>query len=138
LSLIGFARFKKKQKNDEGGKAVYFINEAHKDNFLDLLNKFPVAQKDKQYRQACYIVAVPEIYRKAKDFINESPVDWSFDYLDDKLNIDFSNAYQELIKCAVHLWNGHPGFSLYDGLATWDSENFQVFWTAIEIVKSNT
>ncbi|ANB66152.1 hypothetical protein GFC29_3833 (plasmid) [Anoxybacillus sp. B7M1] len=114
---------------------MYFVDDEHRKFFELLLKQFPVAQHDKQYRVACYIVAHPEIYRRVSQLIEDSPMEWYFDWKAGEIEIDFSSGFRKLLEAAAHLWNGDDAFSLYDALHTWDKTCFNMFVQAIIIAR---
>ncbi|MUT68501.1 DUF2538 family protein [Paenibacillus sp. NEAU-GSW1] len=110
---------------------MYFYNEYHQFNFHVMLEKYPIAQQNAEYRVACYIVAHPEIYEKATRKSWENIFD---EWMDTE---DFSRGIQLLIDLGLHLYGG--GFHRFDllyGIETWDIGNYSVFKQACEIRKS--
>lgn len=107
-----------------------FYNDAHEANFADMLQRFPIAKTDPEYRVGCYIVAVPEIYAKA------TRQQWGDLFDEWTTTEDFSSGFRVLLDLGIHLFGGgsHP-VNLSDGIAAWDTGNFEVFRQACEIRK---
>lgn len=113
---------------------MYFYSDEHEKNFAVMLKRYPVGNKDPEYRAACYVIAHPEIFHKATKRKWEWPFgDGEESWVDQE---DFSHGIRLLIDSARHLYGGgsHP-FSLLDGVSTWDTGNFYVFLQACEIRK---
>lgn len=110
---------------------MYFYDESHEINFQEMLNRFPSAVKDKEYRVGCYIAAHPEIF-----FFSHAQKEWDYIFDEWTDTEDFSHGIKLLIDLGIHLYGGgrHP-FNLLDGLSVWDSRNIQVFKQAVEIRK---
>jgi hypothetical protein len=123
---------------------LYFYDEKHEENFMRLVERFPQAESNFQYRVACYITSHPEIYFKVED--KNLPLAWAFDMAMDRFEVDFTNGFHQLIKLGMNLWNGWNGWSKADGdpgdykpfdfdyaLGTLDERNYQVLLQAVKI-----
>lgn len=123
---------------------LYFYDEVHEKNFMNIVGEHPQAKSNFQYRIACYITSHPEIYSKVKS--KQMPMAWAFDMAIGSFNVDFSNAYHQLIKLGMNLWNGWNGWSKETGdpgdyepfdldyaLSTLDDRNYKVMMQAIII-----
>lgn len=109
---------------------MYFYDDRHEANFVKMVERFPLGKDDPEYKVACYIIAHPEIFHKAtrQNWVN--PFD---DWMDEE---DFSSGIRYLVNLGLHLYGGgRHEFNLMDGLATWDTGNYQVFKQACEIRK---
>lgn len=112
---------------------MFFINEEHKDNYEDMLLRFPNARKDYQYKVGCYITSHPGLFRKAKVFIDDSPVSWAYDAIEEVIDIDLTSGEKLLVDVMLTLWNGTPGFDLNHAIGVWDESNYKVFLETLEI-----
>lgn len=129
---------------------IYFVNEQHERNFKETLIRWPVAQKDSEYRAACYILSVPMIYEKVSSLIPtfEKPVDWIWNWetaynnelrkrldITEKLKVsyDLTGSMVALGKLALNLWNNYEYFNLLDSISNLDSDNYNVMICAINI-----
>lgn len=54
---------------------MYFVDQDHEKNFTILLNRFS-AHKDPEYKTACYVVALPEIWNTIGGETGEYPFSW--------------------------------------------------------------
>lgn len=109
---------------------MYFYDDKHEANFAKMVERFPLSKNDNEYKVACYVFAHSEIFEKA------TRKNWN-DIFDDWMEQeDFSTSIRLLIDLALHLFGGGShAFKLADGIAAWDTANFQVFQTACEIRK---
>jgi len=109
---------------------LYFYNSSHEVNFTRMLEMYPAAKNDTEYRAACYIIAHPEIFPKATRH------EWEHIFDDWMEQEDFSSGIRLLVDLGLHLFGGgrHP-FNLLDGISTWDTANYSVFKQACEIRK---
>lgn len=118
---------------------MYFCNEVHRENYLKLLEIYPKAWNDVEYRGAIYIIAHPEIFEAATTkkwrfpfghVENGQMVSW----VD---NENFSIGITYLVELGQHLYNciGHFTFSLTDAILVWDEETYRVFLQALDIRK---
>ena len=57
---------------------MYFVDQEHRVNFEILLVKYHVSNNG-EYRSALYVLALPEIYRKAKGKFGRHPFDWMYE-----------------------------------------------------------
>ncbi|PLR89987.1 DUF2538 family protein [Bacillus sp. T33-2] len=133
---------------------ICFINEHHKLNFKQTLLKFPEAKTDPRQQTACYILAVPMIFKKVGKYLAtfEYPVDWiwrwEWKYTLSNLEIFQSAPNQqeywepdyELTSCMIQLgkfslnmWNGYEHFNFMDFLSELDEKHYAVFMTAISM-----
>jgi len=135
---------------------IYFLDEEHKKNFKRLQFKFPASFDDPEYRSACYISAVPMLFYKYEDYIDDmaTPLDWFIDWQkknyqqeEDEsdedyqerveeanyVDYDLTSSMQQLGKLGLNLWNGYDYFNLMDCLGALDSDNIKVLKTAIDI-----
>lgn len=129
---------------------IFFLNKMHASNFQKLADHFPKAKNISDYQAACYLAALPEIFKcfSLKKQIN-GPFDWYFDYLDD--NEDFIRRRNQgetsgdtapltgqtriLVELALNLWNGRV-FDLTEGISTWDTDLYHVALQAIDLRRS--
>ncbi|MCI3922660.1 DUF2538 family protein [Paenibacillus sp. TRM 82003] len=122
---------------------MYFINDIHKQNYFECLNKFNC--DNREYSSASYIAAHPEIFKcfSLSDQFH-GPFDWYFDHLytmDNpnenlaQINGDtapLTGQTTALVHLGLNLWNGHL-FDLANGLSIWDSEFYAVALEAINL-----
>ncbi|MDK8188681.1 hypothetical protein QP794_01120 [Paenibacillus sp. UMB7766-LJ446] len=115
---------------------MYFVNETHEQNYNYLLNQYPFARTDSEYKSGFYIVAHPDIF----SYCNGNPVshgrgpyDWFFEQ---RSGPDLSGGFVHLVKAGLNLYNNFQGFSLYLALATWGHELYNVFVQACKIRRS--
>ncbi len=109
---------------------MYFYDSTHEANFTKMLKAWPQGNKDPEYRVACYVVAHPEIFNKA------TRKEWEFIFDNWMEQEDFSSGIKLLVDMGLHLYGGgQHSFNVLDGIATWDTGNYQVFTQACEIRK---
>lgn len=115
---------------------MFFIDKEHELNYKEMLIRFPLARNDYQYKMGCYITSHPELYRKAKAYIDdESPVFWAYEAIEGEIKIDLTSGEKLLIDLMLNLWNGTEGFDLSRAINVWDQKNFEVFMQSIKIVR---
>lgn len=116
---------------------MYFVSPKHEDNFYQLLRRYPVGQRDREYKTGFYIVAHPEIYHHCDGnpvSDGDSPFDWYFDESNvSPCKAGLSSGFLALVRAGINLFNNHEDFSLYLSLGTWGDELFKVFVQACEI-----
>ena len=126
---------------------IYFMDEVHKRNYHDLLQKFPEAESspqcaaDGEYQSACYIAAHPMMYHEYRDFlINEAkyPVDWIWYYLQasksgKKVPFSLSSSMIQLGELSLNLWNDKYEFNLMRALTNFDENNIKILQCAMDI-----
>lgn len=63
---------------------MYFINDLHKTNYNHLVNMVFRASKDREYKTASYILALPDIYIRCINdpMFHEFPFLWQYVYTD--------------------------------------------------------
>lgn len=117
---------------------MYFVNEQHEANYNQLVARYR-AERDVEYRVACYIVAVPEIWSKHGGNTGERPFDWTFAPGDDDDNVQrsegygwLSGGYRRLVDLGMNLYNSSE-FDLCSGLGNWGDECFRIFHQAVHI-----
>ncbi|MNI83289.1 hypothetical protein D3C87_1057390 [compost metagenome] len=109
---------------------MYFYDSAHETNFDRMIERYPAAKVDREYRVACYIIAHPEIFLKA------TRQQWENIFDDWTEQEDFSSGIRLLVDLGLHLYGGGShSFNLLDGIGTWDTGNYSVFKQACEIRK---
>ena|GEM_PF-6422115 len=72
---------------------MFFYDEVQEKNFLGLVEEYPKATTNFQYRIACYIMSHPEIYYKVND--RTMPMEWAFNMAEGKFiekKICFNNC----------------------------------------------
>lgn len=142
-------------------EGVYFIDEEHQQNFERLLFKWKQAKSNMEYMTACYILAVPMIFKKIERKIESytSPVKWVYEYLEwheeynedwekysnaielhpdhdawiDRKPFDLTGSMVHLGKLSLNLWNSYDDFNLMECMASLDDKNFKVLKCAIDI-----
>lgn len=131
---------------------IYFIDDDHKMNYQRVLFKWPSAMSNLEYQTACYILAVPLIYKKVEKLIDDFkyPVDWiwrwEYKYTlpndtnychkgDDvkKPPYDLTNSMVQLGKLALNMWNGYEHFNLLNCITRLDNDNYRVAMCAINM-----
>lgn len=126
---------------------MYFVNKMHKKNFEKLADIFTLVRISREYRAACYIAALPEIFKCfSPDKQEHGPFNWYFDYLDNPEDFiarrdrgetsgdpaPLTGQTRELVELALNLWNGRE-FDLSYGLSTWDGDLYKVALQAIDL-----
>jgi len=133
---------------------VFFLNDEHRKNFDLMQRAFPVAYSDPEYQSACYISALPMLFYKFEEEIQDYDVPtewiikWQMKYLEQEenesdeeyeertnidVNFDLTSSMQHLGKLALNLFNGYEYFNLMDCLSSLDDENVKVLKSAIDI-----
>jgi hypothetical protein len=128
---------------------MYFVSKEHERNFKELVLRFH-AQQDPEYQTACYVVALPEVWRKIDGDTGEYPFSWVSKFKDEEppegYNEDedenpyseafgmLSSGYQKIVLAAANLYNSSMDeFNLMKALGTWGDELFSVFLQAVAI-----
>lgn len=121
---------------------MFFVDEEHQANFERLVAQFR-AQDDKEYKVACYVIGLPEVYGKIGGKTGEFPFSWVYkseDEADDEETTKYSEAfgvlsssYRAIVKMAMSLYNSGNSFELMDGIGVWGDELTKVFYQAMEI-----
>lgn len=62
---------------------MYFVNDEHESNFVMLVQLYK-ADRDPEYKTACYVLALPDIYRKTGGRFGENPFDWVYKFAETK------------------------------------------------------
>lgn len=107
---------------------MVFYNDEHKDNFHAMLGRWPQGEYDRQYRVACYIMAVPDIYSKA------TKQRWSLPFDAWCEQEEFSHGSRLLIDLGFYLFNGgQHAFNLNDRLSLRKTGLSPVFQQACQI-----
>lgn len=125
----------------EGGitvENIYYVDDQHQANFIQLTDHWERSKTgDKEYLQACYILALPTLFVKFKNVWHNYvyPTTWMWEYLDGCSAVDLSSGMIQLGKLSLNLWNGYKGFNLMDCLSTLDDELYKVAIQAIHIRK---
>ncbi|AOZ92290.1 DUF6075 family protein [Paenibacillus crassostreae] len=128
------------RRNPINYNRIYFLNEAHQENFRKCIQKF--ACRTNEYTSTCYLAAYPEIF-KCFDLERQEngPFDWYFDSLDNVSlqehrstgsTAPLTGQTTALVNLALNLWNGKE-FDLASGLSIWDSELYAVALQAINL-----
>lgn len=141
--------------NKGGGKDIYFVDEEHQRNFERILFRWPAGKKNTEYMPACYILAVPMIFEKVEDMIDdfENPVDWIWrwewkytlsklpeyqDASDDEeednnIPYDLTGSMVQLGRLALNMWNSYEHFNLMHCIASLDEDNYEVLKCAMDM-----
>lgn len=109
---------------------MYFTDDQHEANFIKLVHHYH-ANNDPEYKSACYILAVPEIWSKHGGKTGENPFDWT--KKSDHRVAALSSAYALLVKLGRNLFNSRNQFNLCDALGTWGDTCFKIYRQAVEI-----
>ena len=139
---------------------MYFVTDEHKNNF-EMLVEFYKAEQDLEYKSACYVLALPEIYNKVNGKFGERPFDWMYKFEEKEVEEDFwtkekrividrvyeldengeelesqaygylSSGYRKIVQLAQNLFNSSNEFNLCDALGTWGDDLFQVYQQAV-------
>jgi hypothetical protein len=120
--------------------AMYFIDQAHKNNFESLLEFFGDSLPSIEYEVACYVLALPEVLKRIpEEHDTKFPFDWAWDWDEQEENKRPSNAlyymddsYKQLVIAANHMYNGEE-FRLNRGLDHWEDIHFNIFIQACKI-----
>lgn len=117
---------------------MYFVDDEHKENFERFVKKYH-CETDPEYKVACYIVAVPEIYRKFGGNAGRStPFDWVIDGREEDKRSEaygvLSSGYKKLVDLGMNLYNcSYDEFNLMDALGTWGDTIFNIYQQAVQI-----
>lgn len=133
---------------------IFFVDDEHRMNFEHMKQTFPIACKNLEYQSACYISALPMLFYKFKDELQDydTPIDWMFNWqmkyeeqdetesdeeyhkrTNVKMDFDLTPSMQHLGKLALNLFNGYNYFNLMDCLALLDDDGVRVLKSAIDI-----
>ncbi len=117
---------------------MYFVNEHHAVNYKLTLIQWPSAASDLEYAAACYILAVPMIFEKIVDELDnhESPIDWILNWEDKSIEKPVYQLHISMIqlgRLALHLWNGCEPFNLLECLHSLQGHHYEVAKTAMDI-----
>jgi hypothetical protein len=121
---------------------MYFTNHEHKLNYKKLILQFR-AQSDPEYKVACYIVALPEIYHHINGNTGPFPFSWtappeeedtSNEWVFTETFSSLPTSYKTMILVAMNLYNPElNSFNLCTALTIWNSELYNVFLQAVDI-----
>lgn len=135
---------------------IYFADDLHQQNYEKMKDRFPLALKDTEYQVACYIAAIPMIFYKFEEHLNDldTPVSWIINWqskylpkdddetdeeyqerinMAETVNYDLTESMQHLGKLALNLWNGYEYFNLMACLRSIDDENYMIVKCAMDI-----
>lgn len=118
----------------------FYFNHEHKEMYLSIKGYFSESLRNPEVDAACYILAIPEIYRYVDIFELTFPMDWVKE--DGKLSEPFKKLtphMQYLALAAAEAsnirFNTQPSLSL--GLNYWNLEQLKVFWQFTAIRRKN-
>ncbi|TVT28862.1 DUF2538 family protein [Salinicoccus cyprini] len=118
----------------------YYQNHEHKEMYLSIRGYFAEALKNPEVDAACYIIAMPDIYRRINIFELTFPMDWIRE--EERLSQAFKALkphIQYLALAAAEAsgmkFNTKPALSL--GLAYWNLEQLKIFWQFTAIRRKN-
>lgn len=110
---------------DKSIENIYFVSQEHRENLFIMFERFPRGKESRDFLVACYIIAHPEIFRKA------TGKEWDYPFDDWVEKQDFSSGFRRLIDAGFHIYSGGTwSFNLSDGLASWDESLLKVFLQA--------
>lgn len=122
---------------------MYYINDEHKENFCEMVGKFPRAMDgDRHMQLACYISAIPNIYSQIKGHIvGHHPFNWYVAYKNGKTNIELDHQHQQIVIAGLHMagvgTHGEDSFNMYITIsAMWSDELYRAFKQALEIARN--
>lgn len=135
-------------------RKIYFVDDQHKRNFETVLAIWRVSKGNTEYMTACYILAVPMIFEKVENLIDDfkNPIDWIWrweykynlsklpEYQDDdeeeeipEIPYDLTGSMIQLGKFSLNMWNSYEYFNLMNCLGRLDEENYQVLKCAMDM-----
>ena len=119
----------------------FYQNHDHKEMYLSIKGYFAESESNAEVDAACYMIALPEIYKQINIFELTFPMDWIRGE-DGRLSQSFKNLrphIQYLALAAAEAsgfkFNTPPALSL--GLEYWNLEQMQVFWQFTAIRRKN-
>ncbi|AKX95752.1 hypothetical protein MTHERMOG20_23680 [Moorella thermoacetica] len=110
----------------------YFVDEEHEGNFKELCAAMKSMKGNREYRAAGYILALPELYPKARQYFSDAGFRW-FDLLK---KVDLSSGHRIMVNLAVDLFGGatdRPLFNVGDAIAVLDTKMYRAALAAIQI-----
>jgi hypothetical protein len=113
-------------------KPVYFVDDEHMSNFNELKACVKSMEGSKEYRAAGYILALPELYPKARRYFSDAGFRW----IDLLKKVDLSSGYRIMVNLAVDLFGGatdRPMFNVSDAIAVLDTKLYQAALAAIQV-----
>lgn len=131
--------------------AVYWRNQEHKENFMEL-NRIFKSERYPEYQVVLYLSSLPMIYHKVRKHVTwDKPASWAFKYiewneqykkgwseaehdrwLDDK-PFDLTSSMKGLMKLMLHLYNNSNEVNLSSVMSSLDDHNQRVLVSMIEI-----
>ncbi|BCV20413.1 DUF6075 family protein [Moorella sp. Hama-1] len=113
-------------------KQIYFVDDEHESNFKELCASVKSMKGDKEYRAAGYILALPELYPKARRYFSDAGFRW----IDLLKKADLSSGYRIMVNLAVDLFGGatdRPMFNAGEAIAVLDTKLYQAALAAIQV-----
>lgn len=113
-------------------KQIYFVDDEHESNFKELCASVKSMKGDKEYRAAGYILALPELYPKARRYFSDAGFRW----IDLLKKVDLSSGYRIMVNLAVDLFGGEtdrPMFNAGEAIAVLDTKLYQAALAAIQV-----
>ena len=118
----------------------FYMNHEHKELYLSIRSYFAESQNNPSVDAACYITAIPEIYKVVNIFDYIFPLDWI--QKDGKLSDEFKKLKPHIQYIALAAaeassikFNTRPALSL--GMDYWNIEQLKVFWQYTIIRRKN-
>lgn len=118
----------------------FYMNHEHKEMYLSIKGYFNESGTNAEIDAACYIIALPEIFKHIDIFECAHPLDWV--KTDGRLSEEFKALkphFQYFALAAAEVsnikFNTKPALSL--GLNYWNLEQLKVFWQFTAIRRKN-
>lgn len=111
---------------------IYFVDDEHESNFNELCASMKSMKGNREYRAAGYILALPELYPKARRYFSDAGFRW-FDLLK---KADLSSGHRIMVNLAVDLFGGAtdlPLFNVGDAIAVLDTKMYRAALAAMQV-----
>lgn len=120
--------------------SYYYFSHEHKEMYLSVKGYFAESLNNPEVDAACYIIAIPEIFKAVDIFELTFPLDWVKE--DDRLSDRFKQLkphMQYMALAAAEASNirfkTQPALSL--GMNYWNTEQLKAFWQFTAIRRKN-
>lgn len=119
----------------------FYLNHEHKEMYLSIKGYFSESLRNPEVDGACYILAIPEIYKNVDIFELTFPMDWVKNE-EGRLSESFKQLKPHMQYIALAAaeasnirFNTQPALSL--GLNYWNLEQLKTFWQFTAIRRKN-